>query len=77
MNFEMQQEDHVEDEDQMSEEDGDLDTDSILHRLMEIRERCHAKAKENITSAQEKQKKEYDAKHDTLKVNVMPNQLHV
>ena len=33
---EMQQKDDVEDEDQMSEEDGDLDTDSILHRLMEI-----------------------------------------
>ena len=37
MTFEMQQEDDVEDEDQMSEEDGDLETDSILHRLMEIR----------------------------------------
>ena len=29
----------------------------------------HSKAKENIASAQEKQKKQYDAKHDALKVN--------
>ena len=33
---------------------------------MEIRECCHAKAKENIVSAQERQKK---AKRDSLKVN--------
>ena len=64
----MQQSDDVEDEDKMSE-DEDVDTDGILQQLLEIRERCHSKAKENIASAQERQKKQYDAKHDTLKVN--------
>lgn len=68
VSFEMQQSDDVEDEDKMSE-DEDVDTDGILQQLLEIRERCHSKAKENIASAQERQKKQYDAKHDALKVN--------
>ena len=70
MSFEMQQSDDVEEEDKMSEEeDGDVDTDYILQQLLEIREHCHSKAKENIASAQERQKKQCDAKHDALKVN--------
>ena len=70
VSFEMQWSNDVENEDKMSEEeDRNVDTDCILQQLLEIRECCHSKAMENIANAQERQKKQYDAKHDALKVN--------
>ena len=70
VSFEMEQEDGAEGDDMMSEEEDVRDTDYILQRLLEIRECCHGKAKENIAAAQEKQKKQYDAKHNSLKVYI-------
>ena len=45
------------------------DIDVVIQKLLDIRERCHLKAKENIGNAQEKQKQQYDNKHNTLKVS--------
>ena len=39
-------------------EDGDKDIDSILEPLLDIRRRCHEQAKENISAAQRKQKRQ-------------------
>ena len=43
------------------EEEGDID--GVLSKLLEIRDQ--EKAKKNISEAQEKQKKQYDSKHNT------------
>ena len=51
----------------LEEEDAE-DLDAVLERLLEIREKCHLKAKENICAAQQKQKRQYDNKHNSLKV---------
>ena len=69
MNFEMERGEEDEEGDVMIEEE-DGDTEEILARMLEIRERCHSKAKENIAAAQDKQKKQYDAKHNSLKVSL-------
>ncbi len=53
-----------------NEEDGE-DMDEILRMLMEIRDRCHLNAKENIVAAQQKQKQQYDNKHNSLKVLII------
>ena len=44
------------------------DIDGILSELLRIRDDCHEKAKKNISTAQQRQKKQYDSKHSTLKV---------
>ena len=59
--------DQLSGEETENEEDGE-DMDGILRRLMEIRDRCHLNAKENIAAAQQKQKQQYDKKHNSLKV---------
>lgn len=41
----------------------------MIQKLLDIREQCHLKAKENIGNAQEKQKQHYDSKHNALKVS--------
>ena len=51
-----------------SEDEGTENIDEVIQKLLEIRERCHLKAKENIATAQEKQKRQYDNKHNSLKV---------
>ena len=51
------------------EEEGDID--GVLSKLLEIRDQCQDKAKKNISEAQEKQKKQYDSKHNTLKVYII------
>ena len=43
----------------------------MIQKLLDIREQCHLKAKENIGNAQEKQKQHYDSKHNALKVSVL------
>ncbi|XP_064406458.1 uncharacterized protein LOC135351399 [Halichondria panicea] len=58
--------DQLSGEETENEEDGE-DMDGILRRLMEIRDRCHLNAKENIAAAQQKQKQQYDNKHNSLK----------
>ena len=68
VNFEMERREDEEGDIMSEEEDGDQD--EILTRMLEIRERCHSKAKENIAAAQDKQKKQYDAKHNSLKVSL-------
>ena len=50
------------------EEREDVDSDAVLEKLLEIRACTHKRAKENIVSAQAKQKAQYDAKCDTTKV---------
>lgn len=71
VSFEMEQKDdgevsHSEIASDEEEEEGDID--GILSRLLEIRDHCQEKAKKNISKAQEKQKKQYDSKHNALKV---------
>ena len=48
------------------EEEDSKDTEA---KLLAIGENCHLKAKANIDAAQEKQKKQYDSKHNALKVS--------
>ena len=48
---------------------GPEDLDTVLQKVLEIHEKCHKKAKANISDAQQKQKQHYDKKHDTLKVS--------
>lgn len=50
-----------------NEADGET-VERILENLLKIREKCHLRAKENIIAAQQKQKKQYDQKHNSLKV---------
>ena len=52
-----------------SEEECPEDIDAVIENLLTIRERCHLKAKENIDAAQDKQKRQYDSKHNALKVS--------
>lgn len=52
-----------------SEEEDSEDTEAVIEKLLAIRENCHLKAKANIDAAQEKQKKQYDSKHNALKVS--------
>ena len=59
--------DQLSGEETKNEEDGE-DMDGILRKLMEIRDRCHLNSKENIAAAQQKQKQQYDNKHNSLKV---------
>ena len=55
---------------QSEEEDTeDVHINEMVERLLAIRERCHLKAKTNISNAQQKQKHQYDKKHNALKVN--------
>ena len=54
--------------DDESEEDAE-DVDAMIQKLLGIQEQCHLKAKENIGNAQEKQKRQYDSKHNALKVS--------
>ncbi len=44
--------------------------DAIISNLVKVRDFCHSKAKDNISVAQEKQKKQYDAKHNSFKVYI-------
>ena len=53
--------------DEDSEEDAE-DAEAVMQKLLDIREKCHLKAKENIGAAQQKQKQQYDKKHNALKV---------
>ena len=53
--------------DEDSEEDAE-DAEAVMQKLIDIREKCHLKAKENIGAAQQKQKQQYDKKHNALKV---------
>ncbi len=62
-------EEEEEDEEEEEEENAE-DIDAVLGRLLEIREKCHLKAKENICAAQQKQKRQYDKKHNSLKVSM-------
>ena len=54
--------------DEESEKDAE-DVDAVIQKLLDIREQCHLKAKENIGNAQEKRKQHYDSKHNALKVS--------
>ena len=56
-------------EDEQSEEEDAEDINEVVEKLLTIRERCHLKAKTNISSAQQKQKHQYDKKHNALKVS--------
>ena len=79
VNFEVERGEGDEDGDVMIEEE-DGDTEEILAKMLEIREWCHSKAKENIAAAQDKHKKQYDAKHNSLKVSLRwyyPNRSNV
>ena len=53
--------------DEDSEEDAE-DAEAVMQKFFDIREKCHLKAKENIGAAQQKQKQQYDKKHNALKV---------
>ena len=44
------------------------DAEAVMQKLLDIREKCHLKAKDNIGAAQQKQKRQYDKKHIALKV---------
>ena len=66
-------EDDSEDEDKQDEEiagDGNSDEEetedinAVMEKLLDIRDTCHLKAKQNISAAQEKQKRQYDKKHN-------------
>ena len=64
------------DEKEMSSDEHDSDVekvediDGVVQRLVDIRQRCHHQAKENIGTAQQKQKRQYvDKKHNALKVS--------
>ncbi len=59
-----------EEEEEDKEEEDAEDIDAVLGKLLEIREKCHLKAKENICAAQQKQKRQYDKKHNSLKVSM-------
>ena len=50
------------------EEREDGNSDAILENFLEIRACTHKRVKENIVSAQAKQKAQYDAQRDTTKV---------
>ena len=62
-----EEEEEKEEEEEEEEEDAE-DLDAVLDKLLKIREKCHLKAKENICAAQQKQKRQYDKKHNALKV---------
>lgn len=51
-----------------SDEEETKDMDPVMEKILDIRDRCHHKAKQNIGAAQEKQKRRYDKKHNALKV---------
>ena len=53
--------------DKVSEEYAE-DAEAVMQKLLDIREKCHLKAKENIGAAQQKQKQHYHKKHNALKV---------
>ena len=57
----------LENSDESEEEDAE-DAEAVMQKLLTIREKCHLKAKENIDAAQQKQKRQYDKKHNALKV---------
>ena len=66
----MAEQDHREnDSDEESEEEDSEDTEAVIEKFLTIRERCHLQAKTNTDAAQEKQKKQYDSKHNALKVS--------
>ena len=50
------------------DESEEEDAEAVMQKLLNIREKCHLKAKENIDAAQQKQKRQYDKKHNALKV---------
>ena len=62
------EEQEEEEEEEMKEEEDAEDLDAMLERLLEILEKFHLKAKENICAAQQKHKRQYDNKHNSLKV---------
>ena len=73
ISFKMDEKDReVEDETAHPEITSDLEKedgiDGILSELLRIRNNCHEKAKKNISTAQQRQKKQYDSKHSMLKV---------
>lgn len=45
------------------------DLKNIMGTLQDIKDKYHSKAHSNICAAQERQKHQYDAKHDSHKVN--------
>ena len=51
-----------------SEEEDAEDAEAVMQKLLDIQERCHLKAKENISAAQQKLKQQYDKKYNALKV---------
>ena len=51
-----------------SEEEDAEDAEAVMQKLLDIREKCRLKAKDNIGAAQQKQKRQYDKKHNALKV---------
>ncbi len=56
---------------EISEDEEDGNIDDIMDRMLELRKCCHGKAKENITTTQIKQKKQYDKKHNSFKVRAI------
>ena len=73
ISFKMDEKDReVEDETAHPEITSDIekedDIDGILSELLRIRDDCHEKAKKNISTAQQRQNKQYDSKYSTLKV---------
>ena len=54
-----------------SEEEDTEDAEVVMQKLLDIREKSHLKAKENIDAAQQKQKRQYDKKHNALKVYML------
>ena len=66
----MAEQDHREnDSDEESEEEDSEDTEAVIEKFLTIRERCHLQAKTNTDAVQEKQKQQYDSKHNALKVS--------
>ena len=58
------------DEEESEQEDaGDLDV--VLEKLLEICKACHLTTKTYIIAAQQKQKRQYDNKHNSLKVCII------
>ena len=53
-----------------SEERDAEDAEAVMQKLLNIREKCHLKAKENIDAAAHSKKK-YDKKHNALKVHLL------
>ena len=52
-----------------SEEEDAEDAEAVMQKLLNIREKCHLKAKQNIDAAHQKQKRQYDKKHNALNVH--------